>query len=180
MKIDPKYFNTFLAICAGIAAILIAVFMLNNRSVEKESFREQMFAQDSLQTVSWPAVQSTDSVRISDYKGRFVVLDFWANWSDASVESHTQLAQIHNAYPDTLQVIAAAVGLQKEEVESYIQKYQFPFYFVVGSKHFSGFSVPGLPAQLIYNPRGELEHVFLGYSDTSQYDSLRALITNEQ
>lgn len=178
MRIDPKYFNVFLVIVAIIAATLIAVFTLSNRSAEKSDFRERMFAQDSLHTMWWPKVQAEDSVRISDYEGYFVVLDFWANWSDASIDSHTQLAEIKNKFPDTLQVIAAAVGLQKKEVISYIEKHQFPFQFVAGSKQFSAFNVPGLPAQIIYNPDGELKHVFLGYPGDSQYDSLRVLINH--
>lgn len=178
MRIDPKYFNLFLGICAVLAAGLIAFFTLSNRSMEKENFRERMFGQDSLQKVNWAAVQTADTIRITDFRGQFVVLDFWANWSDGSAESHKKLVSIKNEFSDTLQVIAAAVGLQKDEVESYIQKHKFPFHFVAGSQHFSGFRVPGLPAQLIYNPEGQLETVSLGYPDDSQYDSLRALITN--
>lgn len=179
MRIDPKYFNVFLVIVAAIAAILIAVFTLSNRSAEKSDFRDRMFAQDSLKTVWWNKVQSDDSVRISDLKGQFVVLDFWANWSDASIKSHNQLAQIKSKYPDNIQVVAASVGLQKEEVYSYIEKHKFPFQFVAGSQYFSEFDVPGLPAQMMYTRDGELKHIFLGYSDNSQYDSLRALINEE-
>lgn len=180
MRLDPKYFNVFLVIVAAIAAILIAVFTLSNRSAEKSDFRRRMFAQDSLQTVWWTKVQSDDSLRISDLKGQFVVLDFWANWSDASINSHNQLARIKSQYPDTLQVIAASVSLQKEKVNSYIEKHNFPFQFVAGSQHFSEFDVPGLPAQMMYTPNGVLRHIFLGYSGSSQYDSLRALINNEE
>ena len=176
MRIDQKYFNVFLVIVGLMAAILIAVFTLSNRTEEKEIFRDRMFAQDSLQTVWWPKIQSPDSVRISDFKGKFVVLDYWANWSDASLNSHEKLAQVYRQHSDTLEVLAASVGLNKKEVLSYIEEHQFPFQFVAGSRHFSSFNVPGLPAQLMYNPDGELEHVFLGYPDDSQYDSLKALI----
>lgn len=178
MRLDPKYFNVFLVIVAAIAAILIAVFTLSNRSAKKSDFRERMFSQDSLKTVWWPKVQEEDSLRIADLEGQFVVLDFWANWSDASLNSHKQLAKIKKQYPDTLQVIAASVSLQKEEVFSYIDKNNFPFQFVAGSRHFSAFNIPGLPAQLVYNSYGELKHVFLGYPDDSQYDSLEILLNN--
>lgn len=178
MRLDPKYFNVFLVIVAALAAILIAVFTLSNRSAEKSDFRERMFSQDSLKTMWWPKVQADDSLRIADLKGQFVVLDFWANWSDASVNSHKQLAKIQRQYPDTLQVVAASVSLQKEEVFSYIEKHDFPFQFVAGSQHFSAFNIPGLPAQLMYNSDGKLQHVFLGYPDDSQYDSLEVLINN--
>lgn len=180
MRIDPKYFSTFLLIIALVGAGLIALFTLKNRSNEKEAFKKRMFAQDSLQSMYWPKVQGDDSLRISDFRGDFLVVDFWANWSGASEKSHQQLAVLKKEFPDTLEVIAASVGLSKKEVVSYIKKHNFPFLFVAGSKYFSTFNIPGLPAQLIYNPKGELEHVFLGYKNASRYDSLRALISNEK
>lgn len=180
MRIDPKYFNVFLLIVALVAAALIAVFTLNNRSTEKSAFKEKIFAQDTLQTLWWDKVQSSDSLRISDFGGQFVVVDFWSNWSDASLESHRELVEIKQQNPDILDVIAASVSLDKAEVMSYINKHRFPFHFVAGSRYFSELHIPGLPAQMVYNPDGELKHVFLGYPGPSQYDSLRALINNEK
>jgi thiol-disulfide isomerase/thioredoxin len=180
MRLDPKYFNTFLFIVAIIAALLIAFFTLSNRSDERSDFSERIRTQDSLKTVWWPRVEQDDSLRISDLKGQIVVLDFWSNWSDVSTKSHKKLADIKSQYPNSLEIIAAAVGLQKEEVVSYMQKNKFPFYFAAGSQHFSSFNVPGLPAQIIYDTQGDIRHVFLGYPDESQYDSLRALVTNDK
>lgn len=178
MKLDPKYFNPFLAVCFVIAAVLIAFFTLSNRSSDREAFRQRMFSQDSLRTVTWNKVQADDSLQISDFKGKFVVIDFWANWSDASLKSHRQLAKVKQQYSDSILVIAAAVGLQRNEAINYIKEHKFPFYFVAGSKQFSDFQVPGLPAQLVYSPKVELKSIFMGYNSKSQYDSLRTLITD--
>jgi hypothetical protein len=178
MRIDPKYFNTFLLIVAVVAASLIAYFIVSNRVAEKSDFKQRMFAQDSLQMTWWNNVQSGDSVKVADYEGTYIVLDLWSNWSDASLRSHTELAKIKGQYPDEVQVLAAAVGLQKKEVEQYIQEHQFPFHFVAGSRQFSEFNMPGLPVQFVYDRQLDLRHVFLGYSDDSQYDSLRVLIKN--
>jgi len=180
MRLDPKYFNVFLLIVAICAAILIAFFILNNRSTGEAAFKEQMFANDSLQTVYWRNVQGDDSLRIADFRGDFVVLNFWANWSDVSLKSQKRLAQLQTQHADTLEVIAAAVGLTKQEATQYIADHDFPFHFVAGSRQFSDFSVPGLPAQLIYNPDGKLQRIFLGYQNQSQYDSLRALIEHDK
>ncbi len=179
MQIDPKYFNTFLIIVAVIAAGLIAFFTLKNRSLEKTDFKERMFAQDSLQSVFWTHIQKDDSLRITDLKGTYVVVDFWASWSEASLQSHKELTSLKENYPQMLEVIAASVRLRKQNVVSYIEEYNFPFHFVGGSQHFNAFNVPGLPAQLIYNPQGELQNVHLGYQNDSQYDSLRVLISDE-
>ncbi len=178
MRIDPKYFNTFLLIVALIGASLIAFFMLNNRSAERSDFSKRMMAQDSLKTVWWPKVQSSDSLRISDFRGQIVVLDFWSGWSNTSIESHRELTQIVREHPQKIEVIAAAVRLRKDDVVSYIEEHSFPFHFVAGSQQFSAFHVPGLPAQMIYNSEGDIRQVFLGYPGKSQYDSLRAMVSD--
>lgn len=178
MKIDPKYFNTFLLIVAVIAAGIIAYVTFQSRSSERAAFRERMVGQDSLRTVYWPVIEGDDSLRVSDLRGKVVVLDFWSNWSDASLQSHRELAKLRKAYPDSLEVIAAAVGLRKEEAISYIEKWDFPFRFVAGSRHFSAFGIPGLPAQIIFDPNSELSQVYLGYRNDSRYDSLRQYLTH--
>lgn len=178
MRIAPKYFNVFLVIVAIIAATLIAVFTLSNRSSEKSDFQQRIFSQDSLKTQWFSKVQQDDSLQVQDFEGQFVVLDFWSDWSDVSEESHKQLAKIKQQYPDKLQVIAASVNLLHSDVKSYIREHQFPFQFVEGSQQFSDFNIPGLPAQMMYGRDGELQHVFLGYTGDSQYDSLRVLINH--
>lgn len=179
MQIDPKYFNRFLAIVAFVAALLIIFFTFNNQRSDKSDFKKRMFAQDSLQSVYWHDAEDEDSLRISDFKGKYVVLDFWANWSDKSLEDHKKLASIKNESPDRIEVIAAAVGLRRKQVLSYKKKHPFPFHFVAGSKQFSDFEVPGLPTQLIYNPEGKLQKIFLGFPSKAQFDSLRTLISDE-
>ena len=180
MRIDPKYFNTFLVIVALVAGSLIVYFIISNRTAEESDFKQRMFAQDSLQTIWWNEVQSDDSLRVADFEGQLVVLDLWSNWSDVSLKSHRQLAKIKQKYPEKIEVLAAAVGLQKQEVNSYIKEHQFPFSFVAGSRQFSSLNMPGLPVQFVYDQKLDLRHVFLGYSDDSQYDSLRVLIENER
>ncbi|MEL7834817.1 TlpA disulfide reductase family protein [Fodinibius sp. Rm-B-1B1-1] len=180
MRIDPKYFNTFLLVVAIAAASLIVYFIVSNRTAEESDFKQRMFAQDSLQTIWWNKAQTDDSVRVADFEGQFVVLDLWSDWSDASLKSHRELTKVKEEYSDKVEVLAAAVGLQKQQVDSYIKKHQFPFKFVAGSQQFSAFNMPGLPVQFVYDQQLDLRHVFLGYSDDSQYDSLRVLIENEQ
>lgn len=179
MKINPKYFNRFLGIVAVMAAIIIVFFTMYNQASDKADFKKRMFAQDSLQTVYWHDAQDDDSLRIADFKGQYVVLDFWANWSDKSTSYHKNLAAVKNDYPQKLQVIAAAVGLQRKQVLGYMQKHNFPFHFVSGAQQFEDFGVPGLPAQLVYKPDGKLQNVYLGFPDKSQYDSLRILLAHE-
>lgn len=176
MRLDPKYFNTFLAIVAVIAALFIAYFTISSQQNKRSDFKERITQQDSLQTVFWPRVEVSDSLKITDFSDRFVLLHFWSNWSDASINNHRQLTRLKQEYGEQLAVIAAAVGLREEEALSYVKEHDFPFYHVAGSQQFSSFNIPGVPANLLYAPDGRLEYVSLGALDEIQFDSLRVVI----
>ncbi|SHE45264.1 Thiol-disulfide isomerase or thioredoxin [Fodinibius roseus] len=176
MRLDPKYFNTFLAVVAVVAALFIAYFTVSSQLDKRSEFKERIVQQDSLQTVTWPLVESSESISIADFSDRFVLLHFWSNWSERSVEAHRQLAKLKREYGGRLTVIAAAVGLRREEALSYASEHGFPFYHVAGSRLFSAFQIPGVPAYLLYAPEGRLEFVLTGSMDEVQFDSLRTIM----
>ncbi len=179
MRIDPKYFNTFLIIVAVVGAIVIALFTYANLTGDEQIFKDRINDQDSLRTVYWHPVEEGDSLRIDDFRGNIVVLDFWTERSGASVSSQKQLAEVKAEYGDRLRVIAASVGQREQEIRNYIQKKDYPFIFVTGSQHFSSFNVPAIPAQLVYDPGGGIHSIFIGYRSSAQYDSLRTIIDQE-
>lgn len=178
MRIDPKYFNIFLVIVAVIAALVIAYFTISSQQNKLSDFKERMMQQDSLQTISWLQVSSSDGLRIADFREKFVLLCFWSNWSEASVGDHKKIARLKQDFGDQLTVIAAAVGLQKEEALAYIANRDFPFYYVAGSRQFSAFGVPGVPTYMLYSPDGTLEYISQGMLDDTKFDSLEAVINN--
>lgn len=176
MRLDPKYFNTFLAIIAGIAVLAIIFFTINTQQDKRAAFKERMKQQDSLQTVTWPRVTHSDSLQITDFDTQFVLLQFWSNWSDASAEEHKKIAALKQQMGGRLAIISAIVGLQKEEAVTYVRKHDFPFYYVAGSRQFSSFQVPGLPTYLLFEPNGELGFISLGTLQQPQLDSLKMVI----
>ncbi len=132
--------------------------------------------QDSLQAIAWKQVATPDSLRIADFDTSFVLLHFWSNWSDASAEEHQKLSDLKREMGNQLAVLSAIVGLQKEEAVTYIQKHNFPFYYVAGSRQFSSLHVPGLPAYLLFKPGGTLGFISLGALEKSQLDSLKMMM----
>lgn len=49
------------------------------------------------------------TVRLSDYKGKVIILDFWGSWCGACRQSHPHLKELYEAYKDKgLEIIAVA------------------------------------------------------------------------
>ncbi len=181
MRIDPKYFVTFLAVMAVLGALLITFFTVTSQQGRRQDFRQKILQQDSLRTEPMPllneSAEEVDSLSVAELQGSYVVLDFWASWSDFSEDAHREMEKLVYNHPEKLKVIAAVVQDQREKVADYIQRNRFPFDFVNGTRVFNKYTVPGIPTQLVYNPEGRLEKVWFGFADSTRYDSLDALIS---
>jgi len=180
MKIDVKYFVPFLLVVALAAALLIAFFTVNSQRGQRQTFREGILQQDSLKTEYMKYIDGRDSLRIQSFQDQYVILDFWATWSNFSEDAHKELAELVRDYPGRVQVIAAVVQDKKEKVSSYIEQHSFPFLFVEGTDIFNRYHIPGLPTQLVYDLSGEIMDIHFGYIDSTEYDRLRTRLNDEE
>lgn len=178
MKLDQKYFIPFLAVVAIATALLITFFTISSQKGQREVFRKFILQQDSLRTEQMVLLNKGDSLSVSDFQNKFVVLDFWATWSNFSEDAHYRLEQLVRQYPDTLEVIAAVVEDQQQKIDAYMGRHNFPFHFVEGTVVFNKYDIPGMPTEIVYNPEGKIIDIFFGYSDSTQYDSLRTLLSD--
>lgn len=178
MKLDQKYFVPFLAVMAIVTALLITFFTVSSQQGQREAFREAIMQQDSLRNETLHELGNSDSLSVSSISDKYVVLDFWATWSNFSLEIHRELAQLVQDYPGKIEIIAAVVQDQPDKITSYMERHNFPFHFVNGTAIFNKYQVPGMPTEIIYNPEGVIQDVYFGYSDTTQFNRLRTLLEN--
>ena len=161
---------------------------MSNRDPDSTSLNE------SDTTLSTEAVQSEtpvpkkllpvpipgDSLRGIDFKGKFVIIDYWSTWSDPSIESHTELWSLIQDYSDMFIVIAAGVRDANETIIEYATEKPYPFYYVQGTDAFQKLKVPGVPSQAIYMPSGSLLQLRVGYKGPQDYDVLRNAVSAYQ
>jgi thiol-disulfide isomerase/thioredoxin len=50
-----------------------------------------------------------DTVKLSDFKGKFVILDFWATWCENCIEDIPRLDALQNEFPDEIQILLVNV-----------------------------------------------------------------------
>lgn len=111
-------------------------FNMNNQtSMENTSKNEQA---DNVQGNVAPDFTVTDydgnKVRLSDFKGKPVVLNFWATWCYYCKVEMPDFNEAYKKYPDVQFLMVNATGTNGETVETakaYVEqeKYEFPVFF---------------------------------------------------
>lgn len=166
-------------VVAVVTAIIIVYATFSYRQNRVEVFRKQMAEADSLDRVGFYSYSGPDSLRLGRFAGKYVLLDFWAVWSDPSLESHKRLAGFGTAFRDTLRVIAASVRQDSGTVHAYRRSHDYPFSYVDGTSFYNRMKIPGVPSQVLIDPQGRVIGAFVGYTDSTRYDSLRTLMQND-
>lgn len=179
MRLDQKYFVPFLAVMAIATALLITFFTISSQQGQRDTFRKTIMQQDTLSTEQMQLLAGTDSVSVRSLSGKYVVLDFWATWSNFSEDAHRQLDRLSDNNPEQIEIIAAVVQDRPEKVKEYLQRHNYPFRFVEGTEVFNKYGVPGMPTDIVFDPEGKIIDVFFGFSDSTHFDRLQRILEDD-
>ena len=109
---------------------------------------------------------------ISDFKGKIVMLNFWATWCPpcrAEMPSMEELYREGNE--DIFEIIAVSVDSKPVgEVKSFISEsgYSFPIYYDKNDSLSQKFAVRSIPTTYLIDGKGIIRQKFLGSSDWSK------------
>ena len=118
-------------------------------------------------------------VSLADWKGKVVILNFWATWCPSCREEIPALIALQAKYHNQLQVIGISEDEGgPQEVAKFAQKAGIDYLLVMATKEliaeYGG--VPALPTSFIINPQGGLVQRHVGLHDYQVYErEIRAL-----
>jgi cytochrome c biogenesis protein CcmG/thiol:disulfide interchange protein DsbE len=101
-------------------------------------------------------------VKLSDYKGKVVLVNFWASWCPPCKEEMPIFEKVYHKYNDKNFVILAvnmdtSEGALKEFLEK--NRYSFPIVRIKGE---AGLNIPGLPTSYLVDKDGSVKKIRLG------------------
>ncbi|HRT25855.1 MAG TPA: redoxin domain-containing protein [Candidatus Saccharicenans sp.] len=116
------------------------------------------------------------TVKLSDYAGKVVILDFWATWCGPCLGSFPGMKQLVEEYQKQPDVAFVFVNCWQDEdnkeqvVKEFLEKNQYPFYVLMDTtnKVTSDYGVSGIPTKFIIDPKGKIKFKVIGFEGDTE------------
>lgn len=118
-------------------------------------------------------------VSLSDFRGKWVVLDFWGTWCGWCVKGIPALKEAYKQYAGQLEVIGIDCNESESDWRDGVKHYELPWVNVYNNQTdgqlLRDYSVEGFPTKVIISPEGKIVDITTG-EDPSFYDRLARFI----
>ncbi|MDA0691507.1 MAG: TlpA disulfide reductase family protein [Nitrospinae bacterium] len=105
------------------------------------------------------------TIKLSDFKGQFVVLNFWATWCVPCMQEMPELQKTHlSSGNDTIKIIAINLSESQKRVDKFIQDHQLSFSVLLDGfgNTSEKYKVRSLPVTYIISPDGIIREEIQG------------------
>ena len=112
--------------------------------------------------------------RLADYKGRWVVVNFWATWCVPCIQEIPEIAAFARAHPDVVVIGVATDGEDAAKVKRFAAKVGHGYPLVLSDDAVEGqLGHPyALPTTKIYDPQGRVAYERPGRVDRKFLESI--------
>jgi thiol-disulfide isomerase/thioredoxin len=96
--------------------------------------------------------------RLADYKGKWVLVNFWATWCPPCQEEMPDLQKLHETRKDLVVIGIAMEYRDPAYVKQFADEMFITFPIVLGNEKIAAQigKIPGLPTTYLYDPTGRL------------------------
>jgi len=141
--------------------IFLALFLLNSSTC--------IAVEEGQTAPTCPA--STKDVDPGLYKGKVVIIDFWATWCPPCIKSMPFFNSLKNELPDSgFEILAINVDEDHDAAQQFLQSHpvDYKIAFDPAGDCPKSFEVKAMPSSYLLDKSGKVRKIFLGYRDSDQ------------
>ena len=164
----------------GLAAFLcvcvIAVYFVAGRRIEPPTSDAEQNSPDPNEKAAPLSAPSLDgkTIKLSDFAGKIVLVDFWATWCDPCKEEIPDLVKLRDKLKDKgFEIFGVSMdedGAKAVKKFTAKQPIDYPLGLNGGERPPEGWDVPGLPTAYLIGRHGEVLKRWFGEKDMPELE----------
>ncbi len=177
-----KHILTLIIVIGLIGFFLYSIFprTINSSQDESKANKTAQIAEGS--EVPYFELQSINGNRrtLKDYKGKVILINFWASWCGPCNEEAPSLEAMYNKLKNEgVTVVSISIDNNAANAESFVKKYSitFPVLFDPDETVAASYGLTGVPETFILTPDYKLLKHVIGPLDWTSYDVINYLKT---
>ena len=119
------------------------------------------------------------TLKLSDLRGKYVVLDFWGSWCANCIKGFPEMAVYYEKYKDKMEILGVDCNDTEARWKAAVEKHKMPWKQIRQSKEGDQvtvmYGVKAFPTKVIINPEGKIAKVVVG-EDPAFYTILDELL----
>jgi thiol-disulfide isomerase/thioredoxin len=120
------------------------------------------------------------SIGLADFKGKVILVNFWATWCGPCRAEIPDLVELQNKYKDQLQIIGLVVDDDDQDaINSFVKKFgiNYPVAVATTELRIQYGGIPALPTSFVLDPQGRVVQKHEGLRDPVLYEvEIRSLL----
>lgn len=134
---------------------IIMAFVLSGCKMDnKSNIDKQSTADDLIQKIQLVALNN-EVIRLDEYKGKIIFINFWATWCKPCVEEMASIEKAQSLMNDKEIVFLLASSEGIEEIKEFSRNHNYKFNYV-HLENGEALNIQALPTTFIINPKGRI------------------------
>jgi thiol-disulfide isomerase/thioredoxin len=122
-----------------------------------------------------------DTVRPDDFRGKVLLVNFWASWCDPCREEFPRMADLYRTFARSdFAIVAISDDVDLGRMLAFVSAFHPPFPILVGGGRMRAlYHYRGLPTSILVDRHGRVVRRIYGFGGAEEFQTLAATIANE-
>ena len=161
---NKKSQNRNIQILIAVIAILLVSALLLSSPFSQQNGIQKAIIGKSVGEFSLLDLENK-SVSLSDYQGKYVLLNAWATWCPPCRAEMPDLNEFHQAYQDKgFEILAINAGESRDTAAAFSEALGLDFKILLDSDGtvLTGLGISGFPTSILVDPQGKVAMIHIG------------------